>query len=139
MSAVAAKKAEWNACLAKSGGFPGKCEKLEKDLRGISKAAGIDSCVDETIALMRCTASGAKSAGCSQQFLAMRECNRAGGKQLLAEGAGYAVAPGKSSLFTAEASSLTQSTPPVRSLSSMQEYGQEYAKSLGIMAGEVRF
>ena len=56
---VAAKKAEWNACLAKwlgvfmtrsgswgaylvgelrSAGFPGKCEKLEKDLRGASKA-----------------------------------------------------------------------------------------------------
>ena len=68
-SEVAAKKAEWNACLAKcpvnlqlslqwsaktcdqsvlgppdlgelrSGGFPGKCEKLEKDLRGASKAS----------------------------------------------------------------------------------------------------
>ena len=24
----------------RSGGFPGKCEKLEKDLRGMSKAAG---------------------------------------------------------------------------------------------------
>lgn len=28
----------------------GKCEKLEKDLRGASKAEGVDSCVDETIA-----------------------------------------------------------------------------------------
>ncbi|CAJ1365098.1 unnamed protein product [Effrenium voratum] len=134
---VAAKKAEWNACLAKSGGFPGKCEKFEKELRGAAKAAGIESCADETISLMKCTSAGSRSLGCGAQFLAMRECNRAGGKQLLAEGAGYAVAPGKASLFKPEAGSLTQSAPPVRSLEGMQEYGQEYAKSLGV--SEVRF
>ncbi|CAK9013539.1 Hypothetical protein SCF082_LOCUS11974 [Durusdinium trenchii] len=134
---VAAKKAEWNACLAKSGGFPGKCEKLEKDLRGASKAEGVDSCVDETIALMRCTTSGARSKGCAAQFLAMRECNRSGGRNLLPEGGGYAVAPGKASLFMAQAGSLTQSAPPTRSLEGMQEFGQEYAKSLGV--NEVRF
>mmetsp|Transcript_85670 Transcript_85670/g.135962 ORF Transcript_85670/g.135962 Transcript_85670/m.135962 type:complete len:138 (+) Transcript_85670:85-498(+) len=137
MSSVAAKKAEWNACLAKSGGFPGKCEKLEKDLRGASKAEGIESCVDETIALMKCTSSGSRSKGCATQFLAMRECNRAAGRQLLPEGGGYAVAPGKAGLFNAQAGSLTQSTPPVRSLEGMQEFGQEYAKSMGV--NEVRF
>eukprot|EP00440_Ansanella_granifera_P006710 gb/GFBE01007273.1/.p1 GENE.gb/GFBE01007273.1/~~gb/GFBE01007273.1/.p1 ORF type:complete len:141 (+),score=43.23 gb/GFBE01007273.1/:1-423(+) len=136
---VASKKSAWNACLAKSGGYPAKCEKFEKDLRGASKAAGIDACVDETVALMRCTTGSNRANGCSQAFLAMRECNRAGGKQLLAEGAGYAVAPGKMGLFSAQAAGLTQSTPPVRSLESMQEFGQEYAKSMGIMPGEVRF
>ncbi|OLP78720.1 hypothetical protein AK812_SmicGene41075 [Symbiodinium microadriaticum] len=88
------------------------------------------------LALMRCTASGSRSKGCAAQFLAMRECNRAGGKQLLADGAGYAVAPGKTGLFNAEAGLLLQSTPPVRSLAGMQEYGQDYAKSLGIPEGE---
>eukprot|EP00930_Biecheleria_cincta_P056297 TRINITY_DN42441_c0_g1_i1.p1 TRINITY_DN42441_c0_g1~~TRINITY_DN42441_c0_g1_i1.p1 ORF type:complete len:163 (+),score=34.35 TRINITY_DN42441_c0_g1_i1:67-489(+) len=136
---VAAKKKEWNACLAKSGGFPGKCEKLEKDLRGASKAAGVDSCVDETIALMKCTSSGSRVNGCAQAFMAMRECNRAGGRQLVAEGAGYAPAPGKMGLFISSAGSLAQSSPPVRSLEGMQEFGQDYAKSLGVMPGEVRF
>eukprot|EP00930_Biecheleria_cincta_P065914 TRINITY_DN5184_c0_g1_i3.p1 TRINITY_DN5184_c0_g1~~TRINITY_DN5184_c0_g1_i3.p1 ORF type:complete len:162 (+),score=37.98 TRINITY_DN5184_c0_g1_i3:64-486(+) len=136
---VAAKKKEWNTCLAKSGGFPGKCEKLEKDLRGASKASGVDSCVDETIALMKCTSSGSRANGCAQAFLAMRECNRAGGRQLVAEGAGYAPAPGKMGLFTASAGSLAQSSPPVRTLEGMQEFGQDYAKSLGVMPGEVRF
>eukprot|EP00933_Yihiella_yeosuensis_P080358 TRINITY_DN93764_c0_g1_i1.p1 TRINITY_DN93764_c0_g1~~TRINITY_DN93764_c0_g1_i1.p1 ORF type:complete len:184 (+),score=46.14 TRINITY_DN93764_c0_g1_i1:182-733(+) len=139
MSAVEAKKKEWAACLAKSGGYPAKCEKFEKDLRSASKAAGIDSCVDETVALMRCTAGSNRTNGCSEQFLAMRECNRAGGKQLMAEGAGYAVAPSKLGLFTAEAGGLTQSRPPARSLEGMQEFGQEYAKKLGIQPGEVRF
>ena len=27
--------------IVRSGGFPGKCEKLEKDLRGMSKARGL--------------------------------------------------------------------------------------------------
>eukprot|EP00931_Biecheleriopsis_adriatica_P081638 TRINITY_DN549_c0_g1_i1.p1 TRINITY_DN549_c0_g1~~TRINITY_DN549_c0_g1_i1.p1 ORF type:complete len:141 (+),score=43.95 TRINITY_DN549_c0_g1_i1:87-509(+) len=138
-AALAAKKQEWNACLAKSGGYPGKCEKSEKELRGASKAAGVDACVDETIALMKCTQGGNRVNGCASAFLAMRECNRAGGKQLIAEGAGYAPAPGKMGLFTAEGTSLAQSTPPARSLEGMQEFGHEYAKSMGIMPGEVRF
>eukprot|EP00931_Biecheleriopsis_adriatica_P098536 TRINITY_DN72525_c0_g1_i1.p1 TRINITY_DN72525_c0_g1~~TRINITY_DN72525_c0_g1_i1.p1 ORF type:complete len:161 (-),score=45.16 TRINITY_DN72525_c0_g1_i1:59-481(-) len=138
-SSVAAKKAEWNACLAKSGGYPAKCEKFEKEVRGASKAAGVECCVDETIALMKCTQGGNRVNGCAQAFLAMRECNRAGGKQLLAEGAGYAVAPGKMNLFTAQGPALAQSSPPTRSLEGMQEFGQEYAKSMGIMPGEVRF
>ena len=25
------RRKEWNACLAKSGGAPGRCEKIEKD------------------------------------------------------------------------------------------------------------
>eukprot|EP00913_Durusdinium_trenchii_P020336 g19104.t1 len=131
---VAAKKAEWNACLAKSGGFPGKCEKLEKDLRGASKAEGVDSCVDETIALMRCTTSGARSKGCAAQFLAMRECNRSGGRNLLPEGGGYAVAPGKASLFMAQAGSLTQSAPPTRSLEGMQDAPRALALHAGAEA-----
>eukprot|EP00928_Gymnodinium_smaydae_P071612 TRINITY_DN5514_c2_g1_i1.p3 TRINITY_DN5514_c2_g1~~TRINITY_DN5514_c2_g1_i1.p3 ORF type:complete len:139 (-),score=48.03 TRINITY_DN5514_c2_g1_i1:150-566(-) len=134
---IAALKKEWNACLAKSGGYPGRCEKLEKELRSASKAAGIDSCVDETTALMKCTA--AKKTTCGAQFLAMRECNRAGGRELVAEGGACAVAPGKAGLFVAEASNLVSSTPPARSLQGMQEFGQDYALSLGIGPGQVRF
>eukprot|EP00933_Yihiella_yeosuensis_P020019 TRINITY_DN1613_c1_g1_i1.p1 TRINITY_DN1613_c1_g1~~TRINITY_DN1613_c1_g1_i1.p1 ORF type:complete len:138 (+),score=40.83 TRINITY_DN1613_c1_g1_i1:67-480(+) len=136
---AAAAKKEWSACLAKSGGYPAKCEKFEKDVRALSKAQGIDSCVDETVALMKCTSGGARTMGCAQQFVAMRECSRAGGKQLMAEGAGYAVAPNSISLFESSASGLAQSRPPVRTLEGMKEFGQEYAKSLGINSGEVRF
>eukprot|EP00930_Biecheleria_cincta_P065915 TRINITY_DN5184_c0_g1_i4.p1 TRINITY_DN5184_c0_g1~~TRINITY_DN5184_c0_g1_i4.p1 ORF type:complete len:165 (+),score=47.61 TRINITY_DN5184_c0_g1_i4:75-497(+) len=136
---LAAKKKDWNSCLAKSGGFPDKCEKLEKGLRGASRAAGVDCCVDETIALMKCTSSSGRANGCAQAFLAMRECNRAGGRQLVAEGAGYVPAPGKLGVFTASAGSLAQSSPPARTLEGMQEFGQDYAKSLGVMPGEVRF
>uniref|UniRef100_A0A7S4PV38 Uncharacterized protein n=1 Tax=Alexandrium monilatum TaxID=311494 RepID=A0A7S4PV38_9DINO len=139
-ASTAALKKEWNACLAKTGGNPGRCEKLEKDLRASSKATGVDCCIDETIKLMRCTTSSSRADGCSDAFIAMRECNRAGGKQLLAESGAYAVAPGKQGLFTSEASSLVSTSgPPQRTLKGMTEFGQEYAKSLGIMPGEVRF
>ncbi|CAE8643549.1 unnamed protein product [Polarella glacialis] len=136
---MASKKKEWNACLAKSGGNPGKCEKFERDLRSVSKAAGMEGCIDETVALMKCTSGGSRVNGCANAFLSMRECNRASGKQLLAEGAGYAPAAGKMGLFMQEAAGLTQSAAPVRSLEGMQEFGQESAKKLGITPGDVRF
>mmetsp|Transcript_51509 Transcript_51509/g.115887 ORF Transcript_51509/g.115887 Transcript_51509/m.115887 type:complete len:142 (-) Transcript_51509:151-576(-) len=139
-SNVAVMKKEWNSCLAKSGGMPAKCEKQEKDLRSASKAAGVESCIDETVKLMRCTMSGSRKSGCSGEFLVMRECNRAGGKHLMSEAGAYTAAPGKQGLFDSAAASLVSNAkPPVRTLQGMQEFGQEYAKSLGIMAGEVRF
>ncbi|CAE8581398.1 unnamed protein product, partial [Polarella glacialis] len=139
MSAVLASKKEWNACLAKSGGAAGKCEKYEKELRSVSKAVGVDACVDETINLMKCTSGKSRANGCASVFLAMRECNRAGGKQLMAEGDGFAVAPGNMGLFVSAASSLAQSAAPVRSLEGMTTFGEEYAKNLGITPGQVRF
>jgi len=139
MATVPALMKEWNACLAKSGGAPARCEKMEKDLRSASKAAGIDTCIDETVNLMRCTASGSKAAGCGAEFIAMRECNRAGGKQLVPEGGAYGIAPGKVGLFESTAAALVSSVPPVRSLQGMTDFGQEYAKSLGVNPAEVRF
>eukprot|EP00418_Pyrodinium_bahamense_P090780 CAMPEP_0179047100 /NCGR_PEP_ID=MMETSP0796-20121207/19025_1 /TAXON_ID=73915 /ORGANISM="Pyrodinium bahamense, Strain pbaha01" /LENGTH=140 /DNA_ID=CAMNT_0020743539 /DNA_START=102 /DNA_END=524 /DNA_ORIENTATION=+ len=140
MAGVAALKKEWSTCLAKSGGHPARCEKIEKDLRMASKTEGAECCIDETIGLMKCTASSRRVAGCSAEFLAMRECNRAGGKHLVAESGAYAAAPGKQGLFASGAAALiSTSAPPVRSLQGMQEFGQEYAKSLGIAPGEVRF
>ena len=92
-----------NACLSRAGRV-GKCDKIEKDLRGVSKAEGVDSCVDETVALMRCTAGASRANGCSSQFLAMRECNRASGNQLVSDGGAHAIAPGAVALFTPPAS-----------------------------------
>merc|ERR1712113_41401 len=106
MASVAALKKEWNACLSQAGSV-GRCEKVEKDLRGLSKAEGVDSCVDETIALMRCTNGSSRSNGCSAQFIAMRECNRASGKQLMTEGGAYSVAPGAGGFFSPVATTAT--------------------------------
>mmetsp|Transcript_158266 Transcript_158266/g.295157 ORF Transcript_158266/g.295157 Transcript_158266/m.295157 type:complete len:142 (-) Transcript_158266:143-568(-) len=136
---VQSLKKEWNVCLSKSGGNPGRCEKIEKDLRALSKASGTSSCVDETLRLMRCTTGSSRTTGCSEAFLAMRECNRAGGAQIVSEGGGIAIAPSALSLFTSGASGLVTSTPPARTLKGMQEFGQEYASSLGIAPGTVAF
>mmetsp|Transcript_93156 Transcript_93156/g.263036 ORF Transcript_93156/g.263036 Transcript_93156/m.263036 type:complete len:142 (+) Transcript_93156:123-548(+) len=135
----AAKRKEWNACLAKSGGAPGKCEKIEKELRMLSKSNEVDACINETIALMKCTGTSSKSAGCGAEFLAMRECNRFGGKQLVSEAGGYTIASGKASFFQPGASSAVASTPPERSLQGMQEFAREYATSLGMSPETVRF
>mmetsp|Transcript_116540 Transcript_116540/g.370665 ORF Transcript_116540/g.370665 Transcript_116540/m.370665 type:complete len:142 (+) Transcript_116540:73-498(+) len=139
-AAVAAAKKEWTACLAKSGGAPGKCEKLEKELVSTSKAAGVECCVAETVGLMRCTGTSSKANGCGAEFLAMRECNRAGGRQLMqGMSGGYEVAPGKGGLFSSAAPSLVGSVVPARSLLGMQDFGESYAASMGIHQGEVRF
>eukprot|EP00401_Gymnodinium_catenatum_P080390 CAMPEP_0117519072 /NCGR_PEP_ID=MMETSP0784-20121206/32462_1 /TAXON_ID=39447 /ORGANISM="" /LENGTH=141 /DNA_ID=CAMNT_0005315019 /DNA_START=87 /DNA_END=512 /DNA_ORIENTATION=+ len=135
----ATKRKEWNACLAKSGGAPGKCEKIEKELRTLSKCQGVDACINETVALMKCTGTSSKVAGCGAEFLAMRECNRFGGKQLIPEAGGYAIASGKASLFEPAASSAVASTPPKRTLQGMQEFAREYATSLGMSPETVRF
>mmetsp|Transcript_39408 Transcript_39408/g.88848 ORF Transcript_39408/g.88848 Transcript_39408/m.88848 type:complete len:141 (-) Transcript_39408:103-525(-) len=138
-SNVAALKKEWSACLAKSGGAPARCEKVEKDLRSAAKTSGVECCIDETIKLMRCTTSSSRKEGCSAEFMAMRECNRAGGKHLVAEGGAFAIASGKQGLFESSAASLVSAAPPRRTLQGMQEFGQEYAQSLGVAPGEVRF
>merc|ERR1712061_131552 len=125
---------------AKSGGVPGRCEKLEKELTSMSKAAGVDGCITETVSLMRCTSGSSRAGGCSAQFLAMRECNRASGRELISEPGGtYAVAPGKAASFSASAASLLSSVVPSRSLQSMKDFGEDYGTSLGINPGEVRF
>jgi len=140
MAAIAAKKKEWTACLAKSGGHPGRCEKMEKELSSMSKAAGVECCITETVALMQCTSSGSKANGCGAEFLAMRECNRSGGKEITRESSGtYEVAPGKASIFSGAAPSLLSSAAPARSLQGMADFGEEYARSLGIAPSEVRF
>mmetsp|Transcript_29739 Transcript_29739/g.44858 ORF Transcript_29739/g.44858 Transcript_29739/m.44858 type:complete len:142 (+) Transcript_29739:93-518(+) len=138
-SAIVAKKKEWTACLAQSKGAPARCEKLEKDLASMSKASGIECCVAETVALMRCTGSSSKATGCGSEFLAMRECNRSAGRELVKnpEGTAYAVAPNKSSLFTSSAWSLVSSVAPTRTLQGMTDFGEDYAKTLHI--SEVRF
>merc|ERR1712012_868737 len=94
--------------------------------------AGVDACINETIELMKCTTGRSKASGCPAAFLAMRECNRTGGKHLVTEGGSYAIAPGKHSLFDSLAMGQVSSSPPVRTLQGMQEFGAEYAKSLGI-------
>merc|ERR1712031_59197 len=104
-----------NACLSKSGGVPGKCQKIENDLRSLAKGAGIESCADETVALMKCTSS-AKADGCSAAFLAMRECNRAGGKQLVPEAGTYSIATGRGGLFNSATAKLVSSIVPARTL-----------------------
>merc|ERR1711879_955556 len=105
------------------GSGPGRCVKLENEFRAMAKSSDADFCIDETVALMRCTSSSSNDHGCSAAFLAMRECNRFGGKQLVAENKGYAVAKGKTGLFDASASNLLSSAPPVRSLQGMTEFG----------------
>jgi hypothetical protein len=138
MASLAELRKEWSSCLGKFGSV-GRCEKLEKDLRGRAKAEGVDCCVDETIALIRCTTGSGRGEGCGAAFLAMRECNRAGGKHLVADGGVQAIAPGKMNLFTADAASLTSSTPPTRTLQGMTSAGEELASSLRIPAGGVAF
>eukprot|EP00929_Paragymnodinium_shiwhaense_P012726 TRINITY_DN1203_c0_g1_i1.p2 TRINITY_DN1203_c0_g1~~TRINITY_DN1203_c0_g1_i1.p2 ORF type:complete len:162 (+),score=43.94 TRINITY_DN1203_c0_g1_i1:70-486(+) len=133
---LASKKNEWSACLAKEG-LSGRCKKLEQELRSMDGQK--KCCVDETIALMQCTGSSGRAAGCSQAFLAMRECNRAGGRELVADGAGYAVAPGKQGVFDSATANLVASAPPVRTLEGMVSFGADYAQSLGIAPGQVRF
>mmetsp|Transcript_56351 Transcript_56351/g.132097 ORF Transcript_56351/g.132097 Transcript_56351/m.132097 type:complete len:139 (-) Transcript_56351:147-563(-) len=137
--ALAATKKEWTTCLAKSGGQFTKCSKLEKDLRAVSKSEGVDCCIDETVKLMMCTQGSGRSAGCSAEFLSMRECNRSSGRQLLSEGGAYAVAPGKAGLFSSSATSVVSSTAPPRTLQGMVDKGQELSASFGIAPGGVAF
>merc|ERR1712060_945552 len=139
-AAVTALKKDWNSCLAKSGGEPAKCERKEKELRTAAQSAGVDCCINDTIKLMQCTQGSTRSAGCAAEFIAMRECNRAGGKQFVSEGSAYAIAPGKASLFVPSAAGLlSTAAPPLRTLEGMLDFGKEYAQSLGIMPDQVRF
>jgi len=112
---VAALRKEWNACLNKYGSI-GRCDKTQKELAGAAKSEGADACIDETIALMRCTTGSGKADGCSNQFLAMRECNRATGREIVQEGGAYTVVSTVAGRYTAGANTLTNSTPPQRTL-----------------------
>eukprot|EP00927_Polykrikos_kofoidii_P008505 TRINITY_DN13530_c0_g1_i1.p1 TRINITY_DN13530_c0_g1~~TRINITY_DN13530_c0_g1_i1.p1 ORF type:complete len:167 (+),score=28.64 TRINITY_DN13530_c0_g1_i1:72-572(+) len=138
-SLVGEKRAEWNACLRSSCGAPSRCEKIEKELQLLSKNEGIDSCIAETVALIKCTSSSSRQQGCSTAFLAMRECNRAGGKHLISEGDGYAIAPGKVQQFNAADACLVASAMPTRTLEGMRAFGEAYAQSLGISCGQIMF
>eukprot|EP00746_Dinoflagellata_sp_MGD_P163657 gnl/MRDRNA2_/MRDRNA2_91831_c0_seq1.p1 gnl/MRDRNA2_/MRDRNA2_91831_c0~~gnl/MRDRNA2_/MRDRNA2_91831_c0_seq1.p1 ORF type:complete len:138 (-),score=38.68 gnl/MRDRNA2_/MRDRNA2_91831_c0_seq1:116-529(-) len=135
---VADLKKDWDKCLNTSGRDPSRCGKQESALRAASKSAGVDCCIDETIALMQCTAKASAKDGCAAAFINMRECNRAGGRQLVADGGGYAVAAGAGKLFDPAAVSLTGSAPPLRTLDGMKKAGEEMLKAFGI-AGGVRF
>merc|ERR1712007_404313 len=137
---IDSKKKEWNVCLSKSFGYPGKCEKIEKELRAVSAACGYEACVDQTLNLMRCTNASRHKGGCAQEFLAMRECSRATGRELSSTGSGgHTIEPGKQHLFSSEALLLATSTPPTRTLEGMTEVGQEFAKSLGMTRESVAF
>eukprot|EP00747_Dinoflagellata_sp_TGD_P162723 gnl/TRDRNA2_/TRDRNA2_180638_c0_seq1.p2 gnl/TRDRNA2_/TRDRNA2_180638_c0~~gnl/TRDRNA2_/TRDRNA2_180638_c0_seq1.p2 ORF type:complete len:139 (+),score=35.95 gnl/TRDRNA2_/TRDRNA2_180638_c0_seq1:76-492(+) len=138
MADLAAKKKEWTKCLNKSG-EPGACSKFESELRSSAKLANVDVCIDETIKLMRCTSSSKRASGCSDEFLAMRECNRAGGKQLITDHGSFAVAPGAATYFEKSAVGLVSSKPPARTLEGMTNYGKEYAEKMGISPGGVAF
>merc|ERR1712129_502537 len=70
---AASLKKEWNACLSQSGGYPARCEKIEKEFAAASKSAGIESCTSETTNLMRCTMGTGKKNGCGAEFMMMRE------------------------------------------------------------------
>merc|ERR1712039_460122 len=110
------------------------------ELASMSKSAGVDCCIAETVGLMKCTAGSSRTNGCAAEFLAMRECNRMGGKELVSGADGsYEVVPGKSSVFGSAAASLVSAVVPKRSLQGMADFGGEYAKSLGIAPGEIRF
>merc|ERR1712137_228472 len=136
---IESKKKEWNVCLSKSFGYPGKCDKIEKELRAVSAACGVEACVDQTLNLMRCT-NGKRKGGCAQEFLAMRECSRATGRELSSTGSvGHTIEPGKQHLFSSEALLLATSTPPTRTLEGMTEVGHEFAKSLGMTRESVAF
>merc|ERR1740121_2926484 len=60
---------------------------------------------------MQCTASSSKKKGCGAEFIAMRECNRVLGPQLVKEADGYAIAKGKAGIFEDGATSLVASAP----------------------------
>merc|ERR1711879_140676 len=92
---------------------------------------GVDACITETTNLMRCTMNYTKKGGCDNAFLMMRECNRAGGRQIVADKNGLSIAPGKDNLFVPGGASLVMSTPPKRTLEGMTEFGKDYAASLG--------
>merc|ERR1712113_548574 len=94
-------------------------------------SSNVDVCINETVSLMRCTQGSSRSAGCSAEFIAMRECNRADGKHFVSESGAYAPAPGKSSRFESSAAGLlSTAAPPARTLEGMLNFGQDYAKSL---------
>lgn len=139
MAETAAKKKEWNSCLAKFGGNLGRCSADQKALEAAAKTDSCDSCVDETIKLMKCTQGSSRSDGCAAQFLAMRECNRAGGRHLQQDGKAWAPAARAGGLFEANGAALAQSTPPARNLEGMVAFGTDYAASLGIAPGKVAF
>lgn len=135
---------EWRHCLNKSGRNPSKCSALEGDLRKCAISLGQSFCVDETVALMNCSRSPSDTSLCANQFVAMRECNRPMGPQIVKNEKGVyrLLDSSNKEAFTDNASQLlAQANPPSdRSTEGLKKAATEYASAMGIAElSDVRF
>lgn len=135
---------EYKQCLNKSGRNPSKCTGLEGDLRKCAVSLGQSFCIDETISLMNCSRSPTDTSLCADQFVAMRECNRPRGSQIVKNDKGVYRIPDSvnTNEFTENASQLlAQSQPPSdRSAQALRKAGSEYASAIGISdLADIRF
>ena len=136
--------AEYNQCLNKSGRNPAKCSGLEGDLRKCAVSLGHSYCIDETIALMNCARSPTDTSLCADQFVAMRECNRPRGPQIVRNDKGvYHVLDSASKAEYKDNSSqlLSQVVPPSdKSAEGLKKAAKEYATTVGISdLADIRF
>jgi len=134
----------YKQCLNKSGRNPSKCTGLEADLRKCAVSLGHSFCIDETISLMNCSRSPNDTSLCADQFIAMRECNRPRGSQIVKNEKGiYRVLDSVSkSDFTENAPQLfAQANPPTDvSTTGLKKAAKEYASTLGISdLADIRF
>jgi hypothetical protein len=135
---------EYNQCLNKSGRNPSKCSGLEGDLRKCAVSIGHSYCIDETIALMNCARSPNDTSLCANQFVAMRECNRPRGQQIVQneKGVYYVLDSASKNEFKDNASQLlSQSVPPAeKSAEGLKKAAKEYASTVGISdIADIRF
>ena len=135
---------EYNQCLNKSGRNPSKCSALECDLRKCAVSLGHSYCIDETIALMNCARSPTDTSLCANQFVAMRECNRPRGSQIVQneKGVYHVLDSASKNEFKDNASQLlSQSVPPTeKSADGLKKAAKEYASTVGISdIADIRF
>jgi hypothetical protein len=100
--------------------------------------------VDETVALMNCSRSPSDTSLCADQFVAMRECNRPMGPQIVKNEKGVyrLLDSSNKEAFTDNASQLlAQANPPSdRSTEGLKKAATEYASAMGIAElSDVRF
>ncbi len=154
MSSAAALEAErsrcdnlhtqYNQCLNKSNRNPSKCSGLEGDLRKCAVSLGHSYCIDETIALMNCARSPNDSSLCADQFVAMRECNRPRGPQIVRNDKGvyHVLDSASKNEFKDNASQLlSQVVPPTeKSAEGLRKAAKDYAATVGIAdTADIRF
>ncbi len=125
---------EWTQCLSRSNRNPSKCQDKEAELRKCAKTSSERFCIDETVSLMECTrnpSTARKEDFCAKQFIAMRECHRPSGPQLIVNSdGGYTVAESAKSLFNDNVKDLQ--TPPNRQTTGLAAVVKEVQESLGI-------